>query len=304
VATSRSSATRSTSQRPADNYAPPTPLQDLYILDLLELAGSQCRAGAALSMHQSTVCRSLQLMKTEFRLEPSSITVVCRYGHNSCLHYLRLASREHRLMEGLLRIGTDVLHQCLLRGMAGIQQVPSRFRQDQHWAELVRHGLLDGAVVSSMSFDSKRTSAQGPAWDGLTALPLGQLGLQLVATRQDTRRVLVPQERVMPMLHQAVVWHGFSVEKQPVACQEPAAWLKRAKDRQLAIPICSGLLGPDWLESHNLMPLPDQPALIEQLWLLLPRGMDKSQTARQCLRQLRSRVTKAEMMRDLHEIQC
>lgn len=108
----------------------------------------------------------------------------------------------------------------------------------------------------------------------------------------------------MPLLHQAVVWHSFSVEKQPVACQEPAAWLKRARDRQLAIPVCSGLLDPNWLEKHNLRPIPDQPALIEQLWLLLPVGMDKSQTARQCLRRLRSRISKTEMMRDLHEIQC
>jgi hypothetical protein len=65
-------------------YAPPTPLEDLHILDFLELAGSQSKAGIALAMHQSTVCRSLQLMQ-----------------------HLRLAYREHRLMEGLLRIGTE-----------------------------------------------------------------------------------------------------------------------------------------------------------------------------------------------------
>lgn len=304
MATPQPSAVRSTAQRPDDIYAPPTPLQDLHILDVLELAGSQYRAGAALSMHQSTESRSLQLIKTELRLVPGSSAAVCRYGHNSCLHHLRLAYRDHRLMKGLLRIGTDVLHQSLLQGMAGVQQVLSRFRPGHHWAELVRHGLLDGAVVSSFSLEPKQSSGQGPDWDGLMALPLGQLELQLVATSPDTRRVLVPQERAMPRLHQAVVWHGFAVEQQPVACQEPAAWIKRARDRQLAIPFCRNLVSCNWLETHNLMPLQEQPALGEQLWLLLPQGMGNSPTARQCLRHLRSRVSKAETMRELHEIQC
>ena len=53
-------------------YAPPTPLEDLHILDYLELAGSQYKAARELEMHQTTVCRSLQ--------------------------HLRLAYREHRLM--------------------------------------------------------------------------------------------------------------------------------------------------------------------------------------------------------------
>lgn len=51
----------SSSSPPVSSYAPPTALEDLHILDFLELAGSQAKAGAALAMHQSTVCRSLQL---------------------------------------------------------------------------------------------------------------------------------------------------------------------------------------------------------------------------------------------------
>jgi hypothetical protein len=100
-------------------------LEDLHILDLLELAGSQYKAGAALAVHQSTVSRSLRLMQQQFRLVSGEGSAICRYGHNSCLQYLRLAYREHRLMEGLLRIGTDPLHQGLLDGMAIVQQVPA-----------------------------------------------------------------------------------------------------------------------------------------------------------------------------------
>jgi len=287
-----------------NTYAPPTPLQDLHILDVLELAGSQHRAGAALSMHQSTVCRSLQLMQSQFRLRPDQAMALCRYGHNRCLHYLRLAYREHRLMEGLLRIGTDVLHQTLLIGMAGVQQVPPRFRKGAHWAELVRHGLLDGAIVSSFCLEKLLLPGQAPQWHGLATRPLGQLGLQLVATTPSSKRVLLPRNGTAPLLHQAVERQGFEIEQQAVACQEPAAWIKRARDRQLALPLCTGLVGPSWLEAHGLAPLPEQPPLIEQLWLLLPKETASSQAAQQALRRLRARVSQAETMQDLHGNQC
>lgn len=85
-------------------------------------------------------------------------------------------------MEGLLRIGSDVLHQSLLAGLAGVQRVPPRFRSGEHWAELVRHGLWDGAIVSCFWLETRLLSGQAPQWDGLAALPLGQLGLQLLAS--------------------------------------------------------------------------------------------------------------------------
>ena len=235
-------------------------------------------------------------------MEPQHQQPEQRRSKRLVLHYLRLAYREHRLMEGLLRIGTDVLHQSLLRRLAVVLPAPSRFRQGHHWAELVRHGLLDGAVVSSFSLEQKQASGQGPAWDGLAVLPLGQLELQLVATSPDAKRVLVPQEQVMPRLHHAILSQGFSVEKQPVACQEPAAWLKRANDRQLAIPVSTSLVGSRWLARHNLLLLPEQPALVEQLWLLLPQGIEKTRLGQQCLKQLRSQVCNKRSMRDLHEI--
>jgi hypothetical protein len=65
----------------------------------------------------------------------------------------------------------------------------------------------------------------------VAALPLGQLGLELVSTNPETRRVLLQRKGAMPLLHQAVERHGYGVDQQPVACQEPAAWIKRAQDR-------------------------------------------------------------------------
>jgi hypothetical protein len=114
---------RSSRARPA--YRPPSALNDLHILDVLELSESQGRAAAALQVNQSTVSRSLQLMRREYRLTPGQRQQVCRHGHNPCVHYLRLAYREHRLMAGLLRIGSDVLHNTLLHGMPGVLQVRS-----------------------------------------------------------------------------------------------------------------------------------------------------------------------------------
>jgi hypothetical protein len=304
VANSCSSQARSSPRRATGTYAPPSPLEDLHILDFLELAGSQSKAGSALAMHQSTVCRSLQLMQQQFKLEPRHGSPVCRHGHNACLHYLRLAYREHRLMEGLLRIGSDLLHQSLLMGISGVQLVPPRFRSGEHWAELVRHGLLDGAIVSSFCLEKLLLSGQSPQWDGVAALPLGQLALQLVTTTPTTKRVLLPRKGAMPLLRQAVEWHGYGVEQQPTACQEPAAWIKRARDRKLAMPICTDLLGTAWIAAHGLQPLADQPCLIEQLWLLLPQGAVNTRAARQCLRLLRVQIVKAQTMQDLHRSQC
>lgn len=251
-------------------------------------------------MHQSTVCRSVQVMQKQFRLMPRQGSSVFRHGHNSCLQHLRLAYREHRLMEGLLRIGTDVLHQNLLIDLADVQLVPPRFRNGEQWAELVRHGLLDGAILSAFALEKRLLSGQAPHWDGLVAMPLGQVALQLVATTAETRRVLLPKKATAPLLHQTMEQQGYGVEPQPAACQEVEAWIKRARDRQLALLICADLVRSNWLLRHGLQPLADQPVLVEQLWLLLPQGAASGSAARETVRALRQQLCDAETMQDLH----
>jgi hypothetical protein len=278
-------------------------LEDLHILDYLELAGSQYKAARALEMHQTTVCRSLQLMQRQFSLINAPGSPICRHGHNLCLHHLRLAYREHRLMAEQLRIGSDVLHHALLITMAGVQEVPPRFRSAEHWVELLRHGLLDGVILSSFSLARPLPAGQDPDWEGISVLPLGSIRLQLVAQAGHKRSVLLPRKGVMPLLHHLVEDHGYAVEQQPAACQEPAAWLKRARDRRLAMPVCSELLGQRWLNSNRLELLAEQPPLSEQLWLLLPQRAAGSRAARLCLRRLRLQVTKLKTMQDRHGIQ-
>ena len=300
---SSSSAARSAPRRAPNTYAPPTPLEDLHILDYLELAGSQYKAAKALEMHQTTVCRSLQLMQRQFALINAPGSPICRHGHNLCLHHLRLAYREHRLMAEQMRIGSDVLHHALLLTMAGVLEVPPRFRSAEHWVELLRHGLLDGAILSSFSLAKPLHASQDPAWEGITVLPLGSISLQLVAQAGHKRSVLLPRKAAMPLLHQVVEGQGYTVEQQPAACQEPAAWLKRARDRRLAMPVCSELLGQRWLRSNRLELLAEQPPLSEQLWLLLPQRDAESRAARLCLRRLRLQVSKLKTMQDRHGIQ-
>ena len=70
------------------------------------------------------------------------------------------------------------------------------------------------------------------------------------------------------------------------------------------MPICPDLLGPAWIAAHGLAPLADQPALIEQLWLLLSQGAVNTKAARQRLRLLWVQIAKAQTMQDPHRSQC
>ncbi|MFZ0406784.1 MAG: hypothetical protein WAM11_01555 [Cyanobium sp.] len=281
-------------------YAPPEPLKHLHVLDLLELNGSQHKAARALAMHQSTVCRSAALMSEQFMLQPRRGASVCRYGSNESLRLLRLAYRAHRLMGGQLRIATDPLHQPLLAGMVSGHEVPPQCRPSREWAQLLSQALIDGAIVSSWCHPRLLVGECLPSWSGLITVPLGTLGLQLVshqtATADDStlRKVLLPRRNVTPLLHEALAWHGFQVEQQPISSQDVPSWLKRMRDRQLAIPLCPGLVDPGWIQSQNLVPHPDQPHLIEQLWLMLPQGLvGSSREARHLIRTLRQRVEQA-----------
>ena len=81
------------------------------------------------------------------------------------------------------------------------------------------------------------------------------------------------------------------MEVQPAACHEGSAWLKRLRDRQLAMLLCLDLLEPGWVGRHGLELLREAPPLGEQLWLLLPEGpVYQSDWAQSWIGRLRSRV--------------
>jgi len=300
VARDHSPAARSAPRRQARPYSPPTQLEDIHILDLLELAGSQSKAAQSLALHQSTVCRSAALMGEQFRLQPRPGASVLRYGTNESLQLLRLSYRAHRMMDGQLRIATDPQHQPLLAGMLSVQAVPPKFRHSGEWAQLLSQALIDGAIVSSWCHHRRVSASRPPNWPGLMTVPLGALPLQLFIAATSSaeyllpRRVLLPCRSAMPLLHEALAWHGFQLEEQPLSCHDLPAWLKRMRDRQLALLLCQGLLEPGWIETQCLMLHPEQPPLLEQLWLLVPEGrVRSSREARHLIRTLRLRLVKA-----------
>jgi hypothetical protein len=254
-------------------------------------------------MHQTTVCRSLQLMQHQFRLEPRHGSPVCRHGHNACLHHLRLAYREHRLMEGLLRIGTDVLHQSLLSSLAGMQLVPPRFRSGEHWAELVRHGLLDAAIVSSFCLEKLLLSGQAPSGMGSPRCPWVSWACSWWPPRQPRGGCCCRARE--PRRCCARRWSGmalrWSSSQRPARNRRPGSSGPRpeAGDAGLPRPAGNGLDRSPWPGA------PGRPAaLIEQLWLLLPQGAVNTKAARQCLRVLRLQIAKAQTMQDPHGSQC
>ena len=154
-------------------------------------------------------------------------------------------------------------------------------------------------IPSSWCHPRAVSAPRPPSWSGLATVPLGVLPLQLFIPaplspeEAAPRRVLLPKRAVTPLLHEALSCHGFQLEEQPLSCQDVPAWLKRMRDRQLALPLGPGLLDPGWLEAQGLQLHPDQPPLLEQLWLLLPEGrVRSSREARHLIRTLRLRLAK------------
>ena len=216
----------------AKTYVPPSLLEDVHILDVLELSGSQYAAANYLAMHQSTVSRSLRRLQLELELEPGRRSGACRHGRNACLDMLRFACRAHRLMKGFLRIGTDPLHQTLLCRMASLQPAPPRFRKVAHWVDLIHHGVLDGAIVSSMGMEKSMPPGSVPSCPDVTIKPLGVLPLELMARSISAKGVLVPNRAAAPLLHRILEGNGHKLVSQPRAAQEPVAWLKCMRDRE------------------------------------------------------------------------
>jgi len=190
-------------------YAPPDPLEAVHILDLLELTGSQIKAGQALALHQSTVCRSVKMLSEQFRLQSQRGARVCRYGSNDSLHYLRLSYRAHRLMEGQLRVATDPLHQSLLSEIGNVQTVPARFRAAEDWAQLVALGLIDGAIVPSYAQGHRRPWSHRPTGLGWCRCPWGGLPSSWLAPPVANRGCCCPSAARHP--NSIKCWSGMGM---------------------------------------------------------------------------------------------
>jgi hypothetical protein len=256
-------------------YRLPELLSDIRLLDLLELSGTTVRASRLLNLSQPTVSRRYRALADDFGLmrDPRSIKR-CRYGTTNAMRLLRLGCRAHRLGAGVARIGTDLLHWHLLAGCDWLLPVPVQFRPACEWAELVRQGVLDGAVVSGLEVNAN----PGVDVTGLRLLELGSIALALGVQGHTApirpsqlNAVMVPHRGLAPGLHRALLNRGLKLRSVGNSCITPQHWLQRLADGGAAMPIDPACCAPKtWAEELVSIPLTSE--LHSQVWLVLPKG--------------------------------
>jgi DNA-binding transcriptional LysR family regulator len=256
-------------------YRLPELLSDIRLLDLLELSGTTVRASQLLNLSQPTVSRRYRALADDFglRRDPRSIKR-CRYGSTNAIRLLRLGCRAHRLGAGVARIGTDLLHWHLLASCDWLLPVPVLFRPTCEWAELVRQGVLDGAVVSGLELNA--TSEVDVT--GLRLQELGSIALALGVPHQATpcrpsrpNAVLVPHRGLAPGLHRALLNRGLKLRSVGTSCITPQHWLQRLTTGGAAMPLDPACCAPgSW--AKGLEPIPLTSELHSPVWLVLPKG--------------------------------
>ena len=166
----------------AHHYRLPELLHDIRLLDLLELCGTTVQTSRLLQLSQPLVgqrqegSRRYRLLSEDFGLVRDRRQLWgCGYGTSAAMRLLRLGCRAHRLAAGVTRIGSDLRHHPLLAGCPWLLPTPQRFRAAANWLELVRQGVLDGALISGLELEE----AEGLNHQELELLPLGELPLAL-----------------------------------------------------------------------------------------------------------------------------
>ncbi len=258
--------------KPAHRYRLPALLQDIRLLDLLEISGTTLEAGRVCGLSQPTVSRRSRLLADDFNLQVNRRRQLgCRYGTSTAMRLLRLGCRAHRFSAGVARLGADVILQPLLADCSWLLPAPPRFRPLDGWLELVRQGVLDGALVSGLEFQGE----EPPDAKELELLPLGAVLLDLAVSGRyshsngDQPEVLVPNRAVAEGLQRALLQRGFSLKTAGNACHTPAQWLARLQQAGLAMPFPQ-VASADWWQPLTRLP---QPAPISvPLWLVVPEG--------------------------------
>ncbi len=211
------------------------------------------------------------------------------------MRLLRLGCRAHRLAAGKARIGSDLLHHPLLAGCPWLLPTPQRFRAAACWLELVRQGVLDGALISGLELEA----AAGLNDQELELLPLGELPLALafcpeapgLVSGGQVSEVLVPDRGVAPGLWRLLQELGLSLRSGGNSLQTPNDWIGRIQGSALALvvadreadtwaalqrwPLGHGPLGQGPLAQGALPSSPHSP-----VWLVLPADWQQHQVLR------------------------
>ncbi|MFN9658828.1 MAG: hypothetical protein ACK6BC_00375, partial [Cyanobacteriota bacterium] len=221
---------------------------DIRLLDLLELCGTTVQTSRLLQLSQPTISRRYRLLSEDFGLVRDRRQLWgCGYGTSAAMRLLRLGCRAHRLAAGVARIGSDLLHHPLLAGCPWLLLTPQRFRAAANWLELVRQGVLDGALISGLELEE----AEGVNDQELELLPLGQLPLALAfcpkapvlvgavpgrpAPGGRVAEVLVPDRGVAPGLRRLLRELGLPLRSGGNSLQTPDDWISRIQGSALAL---------------------------------------------------------------------
>jgi hypothetical protein len=238
----------------------------------------------------------------------------CGYGTSASMRLLRLGCRAHRLAAGKARIGSDLLHHPLLAGCPWLLPTPQRFRAAANWLELVRQGVLDGALISGLELEA----AAGLDDQELELLPLGELPLALAfcpeapglvgaapglpdtglpdtglpAAGGQMSEVLVPDRGVAPGLWRLLQELGLSLRSGGNSLQTPNDWIGRIQGSALALVVADREADTwaalqRWPLGHGPMA---QGALASSthspVWLVLPADWQQHQVLRHTAQEL------------------
>ena len=258
-------------------YRTPALLSDIGVLDMLELNGTTSAASSFLHISQPTVSRRYRALAGDFGLVQRRRHQQMRFGSTPAITHLRLSARSHRLEQGFARIGADLFHQFLLADLPQVLPVPQHLRPAEHWADLVRLAVIDGAVISSLELEQVKDPN---TLRELSLYPLGSLQLELVAAGQtnDITQLLAPHRVLAPGLWQALKGQGF--ELHPVNSQHSGSqrWLHLLGQPSTAMALPGPLLATAPWKYQGLKRCPVSTPIKEQLWLVLPEGEQNHNT--------------------------
>lgn len=274
--------------RQAHTYRLPELLADIRLLDLLELSGSTRQASRLLQLSQPSVSRRYRALAEDFELqaEPAA-SRGCRYGSNATMRLLRLGCRCHRLQAGVARLGADLLHHLLLDRLPWLLPAPPRFRPARDWLELVRQGVLDGALVSQLELEQE-PSLETPELElhRLGPLPLALAAAPQAAANAAALRVLVPGEAIAAGLRALLSRQGWTLRSVGASCATAEQWRAQLRRGGCAMPV-AGRTEPAGGRQGDLARLPLAEGAISPVWLALPRGSGGEPLLRHTLERLR-----------------
>ena len=251
----------------APHYRLPELLQDIRLLDLLELCGTAVQTSPLLQLSQPTISRRYRILAEDFGLVRDRRQLWgCGYGTSATMRLLRLGCRAHRLAAGVARLGCDLLHHPLLATCPWLLPTPQRYRAAANWLELVRQGVLDGALLSGLELEE----AKGLNRQELELLPLGALPLALAlcpeAPAEQAAEVLVPGRGMAPGLRRLLRQLGMTLRSGGNSLQTPDDWIGRIHGSSLAL-VVADREAETWAALRR-WPLPSRPH--SPVWLALP----------------------------------